>query len=466
MCLKKKNENTQQPKQLKRKLFESKKSYEKRQQEEKEKYIKSKSEIKKARAKKRLKRFAAVILALVIIIGGLNLASYIGNVNSIKGSLAYIKTLPTVQVSERIVPQRDAEGNFTFVTDKDFKIMQLTDVHFGGGWNSAEEDKKAISAIAAMVLYEKPDLIIVTGDLVFPVPIISGTINNLACHKAFAALMDKLGIYWTVIFGNHDSESYNIYSRSDVGEFYQSLTESGNSFCLFNRGPADIDGEGNQVIKIKNTKGEIVKALIMLDTHDYVDDFLGLSGKYDNMHPNQIAWYEQTLNKLKVENDGIMPKSLAFYHIPTEETQKAWDEYVSAGRVDTINLKYIRGVAGEAKAGSPAGTKIAYGPFYETDFYETMLRLKSTEAVFNGHDHLNNFIVEYLGIKIVYGYSIDYLAYSGIDNYGNQRGCVMITLKPNGQTHIEHKNYYEIAQYTLDIEGYKKEDVSMEDYYS
>ena len=53
---------------------------------------------------------------------------------------------------------------------------------------------------------EKPDLVVATGDIAFPVPYMAGTFNNYSGAKAFENLMESLGVYWTVTFGNHDAE--------------------------------------------------------------------------------------------------------------------------------------------------------------------------------------------------------------------------------------------------------------------
>jgi 3',5'-cyclic AMP phosphodiesterase CpdA len=47
--------------------------------------------------------------------------------------------------------------------DGNFKIMQLTDLHFG---ESLEADRLTMRAITAWVNKEKPDFVAVTGDLV------------------------------------------------------------------------------------------------------------------------------------------------------------------------------------------------------------------------------------------------------------------------------------------------------------
>ena len=60
-----------------------------------------------------------------------------------------------------------------------------------------------------------------------------------------------------------------------------------------------------------------------------------------------------------------------------------------------------------------------------------MVTLGSTTGVFCGHDHYNNYSIEYKGIRLTYGMSIDYLAMPGISRRTEQRGAELITLYPD-----------------------------------
>ena len=86
-----------------------------------------------------------------------------------------------------------------------------------------------------------------------------------------------------------------------------------------------------------------------------------------------------------------------------------------------------------------------------------MLELGSTKAMFYGHDHLNNTVLEYKGITLSYGFSVDYFAYAGIDKIGSQRGCSIITCHPDGTFEITHENYYQDKYVPL----YEKEIVDL-----
>ena len=399
---------------------------------------------KKAKGKKAKKILGIIGVLFVVFVAVTVVITVIGNKENIKKANSF----ETVQIENQLVPEKDENGHWTFTTDEDFKVLQLTDIHIGGGWLSLGKDAKALNAVAAMVTAEKPDLIVVTGDIAFPVPYAAGTFNNLNGAKVFAALMEKLGVYWTVNFGNHDSEIYSYYNREKVSDFY---ANSGFKYCLYQPGPEDVDGYGNHVIKVQNSKGETTQALFMLDSHAYTkDDPLGIRWLYDNVHENQVVWYEDTLRQICGDKPTDSVKSLTFIHIPLTEQRDAWAEYTANGKKDTDNVKYVYGIAGETDEKVYCGAG-------EDRLFEAMLELGSTKGVFFGHDHLNNFAVNYKGIQLSYSYSIDYLAYIGISKQGAQRGCTVIDIKPDGTFTSRLENYYQDKYVSL----YEKEEVTM-----
>ncbi len=420
---------------------------------------------KEKTAKKRngLKIFG-IILAVIVLLGSLGgLANAISN----KAHLGSLEDLSAVEYSNQLVPEKDADGVWTFTTDKDFRVMQLTDVHIGGGWMCTSKDTMALNAVAAMVTAEKPDLVIITGDLVYPVPYAAGTFDNMNSAELVATLMESLGVYWMPVFGNHDTEIYSKYTREDISKFY---SDEKWTYCLFeNNSDDEVDGYCNQIINVKNSQGLITQSLYTFDTHSYVDgDYLGIGWKYDNIHENQVNWYKTNIEKYNKQNVELINasewenkeellntysvvKSLAFWHVPNTEYLDAWNEYVEAGYKDTENAKYYYGIVGETG-------KMVYSGVYEDEIFEAMQTLGSTKGIFCGHDHLNNFSIEYKGIRLTYGYSIDYLAYSGISKLGSQRGCTMITVKPDGSFDCVAENYYQ-DKYATDM----REEVTMQE---
>ncbi len=383
------------------------------------------------------------ILLFVAILAIINVAFFNQHIDMIKEI--------TPCEDPTIKPTLNEETNtWTFVTDEEFKVMQLTDVHIGGGAFSKRQDESAINAVATMIQAEKPDLVIVTGDLVFPVPYASGSLNNLKESEIFATLMEQLNVYWAIVFGNHDTEIYSYYSREDLSEFY---SQDRWEHCLYLEGDEEVDGYGNYVINVENTKGMITHSFIMMDSHSYTDgDYFGVAWKYDNIHENQVEWYKTTINALNAKNQAAFDnldlvekaaylatigetqpkvKSSLYIHIPLVEYLDAWTEYVNNDYKDTENVKKIMGEVGETG-------KMVFCGVGEDAMFETMLKLDSTKYVFCGHDHLNNFVLNYKGINLSYGMSIDYLAYFGIDKKTEQRGCSILTLSKNGNLDIAH----------------------------
>ena len=339
-----------------------------------------------------------------------------------------------------------ADGCWNIYTDNELKVLQLTDVHLGGGWMSVGKDAKALNAVGAMITAEKPDLVIVTGDLAYPIFMQAGTINNKTGARLFASLMESLGVYWTLTFGNHDVEFNSIYSKEELIEFYSQYPH-----CLLQNGPEDIDGAGNQVINIVNSDNVITRSFILIDSNAYTEDHIPvIRGQYDNIHDNQIEWYKKTVAELNEKNEAVFAtlepekatryaaeypvvNTSLFFHIPLYEYSVAWNELAENDFNATENAKLVYGTQGEAVC----------CPYEDENMFETVLEAGSTDSMFCGHDHVNTYSVEYKGVRLTYGMSIDYLAYIGISKEGAQRGCTVITYSPDGSFDCKAENYYQ-----------------------
>ena len=400
-----------------------------------------------------MKTIAKILLGILVFLTITCLVLAIGNKITSDAMVAYIDSFTKIEYENQLTPEYDENGAAYFVTDGEFKVMHLTDVHLGGSLLSIGDDKKAMNAISAMINTEKPDLVVITGDISFAVPW-GGTLNNKYAHDMFIRFMENLGVYWTVTFGNHDSELYNYYDRSDVAGFYENESLK---YCLFDRGPEDVFGQCNHAITVRNSDGLITESIIMIDSNSYTDeDIFGFNWVYDNIHQDQIDWYRETIEAHNAHNKSINPnidttvESLMFMHIPLMEVRDAHDEYLAAGEKNTENVKHLFGKIGEE-------APYVYCSEIEEEMFETILELGSTKAIFYGHDHLNNTVLDYKGVALSYGYSVDYFAYLGIDKQGSQRGCTVITFSQGGATHITHENYYQDKYIPL----YEKEVVDM-----
>ncbi len=397
----------------------------------------AKKEKVKRTPKQKLKKAGIVLLVIVLVIALIRCAIGIVNYVGTKAEREFVNgAITQVSYEEQLVPELADDGYYSFTTDRAFKLLQITDVHIGAGFMSPQKDIMALNAVAAIITEEKPDLVVVTGDISYPIPFQAGTINNKPSAEIFASFMEKLGVYWCNVYGNHDTEVYSLHNGKSLSKQVYCDKEK-YPHCLFQTGPEDVDGYGNYVVNIRNGAGAITQSLYLLDSHSYADgDVIGINWLYDCVHENQVEWYKETAKALTEENGGALPKSLVFFHIPPLEMKEACAQYVAAGNKDTTaDVKYRNGVLGEGDA-MVCSSKYTYGLF--DAFYES-----GTQGAFFGHDHLNNISLNYKGIQLTYGMSIDYLAYPGITQYGLQRGCTVITINPDGSFDNYQENYYQ-----------------------
>ena len=190
-------------------------------------------------AKCKCKKCKKLLLGFVCVVLAITIVSVVANLCVVQSLVKKGSTYNKIETESKLVPQKDENGYWYFTTDGDFKVMHLTDIHIGGGWMSWARDKKAINAVATMITKEKPDLVIASGDIAYPVPFQAGTFNNYSGAKVFANLMETLGVYWSVTFGNHDAEAYSYFDREAVSEFY---SNEDYKYCLYQAGPEDVDG--------------------------------------------------------------------------------------------------------------------------------------------------------------------------------------------------------------------------------
>lgn len=407
---------------------------------------------------------------LVIVVGALVLIwvlCFVANLLANRSLRKYIDSFEPVKYdAQRVVPVKE-DGYMTITTDEDLRIMHLTDIHIGGGFLSYKNDKKTIYEVITMLQKEAPDIVVLGGDNTYclPKPGFNGgnNGNNIDVTKTFIHIFEHEEVYYTTVFGNHDSESVAYASRDKIGELYMS---SDNKYCFFEQNFSDRDAETvpsvtNQIVVVKNADGKIRKLLLLIDSNAYEDtSFLAtVFGKYDVIHDAQIEWAKGAVKDLSEKEgleDGEYLKALCFMHIPFGEYKVALDELFTEVTDEKGNIiayvqnenhndtEFIGGVWDE---------KICYGGSKQKDqssikdldnFFEEMcLNNNIVEAVLCGHDHVNNGVVRYKGVYLGYGFSVDNEAYGNkIMESGQQRGATVVTLSPDGTFTEQHKNAY------------------------
>lgn len=365
----------------------------------------------------------------------------------------YINGFDPVEYDEadRIVPEIDEEtGYYTLTADRDLRIMMLTDIHLGGGFWSYKKDLKTVKEVITMLRKEKPDLVILDGDNTFavPGPVYNGggTLNNYMAARDVIQIFEHEGVYFSTVFGNHDTEVFGYTGRKKLGELYM---DDRFEYCIFDQNftdGGDLPSVTNQLIQVRNTNGELTKALLLIDSNAYVDNSIKavLDWNYDIIRDSTVDWAADALTELG------KPETVAFFHIPVSEFRIAYEDLEANGFKDTEDTKYIAGVWDEL-VDETTGSRIWHGgitregPLADIDrFFETLGPdgMNVLEACYCGHDHVNNVLVNYKGVDLCYGYSIDNLAYDDINYSGLQRGATIITIAPDGKRTTEYKNAY------------------------
>lgn len=361
----------------------------------------------------------AVILVIAILVGG-----YIFLSRDIWLTQPYINATPYIYESNCKIEYDDDTGIYTITKeDGDFKLLQLTDIHLGGGVLSYDKDMKALEAVYSLLVETKPDFVIVTGDMVFPVGISSFSFNNTAPVQQFAAFMRNTGIPWAFTYGNHDTESYAATSSSDLNSLYMSLSYKTSRTLLYPYVQPDITGRSNQLIELRNSDGTLNQGLFLIDSNAYTGEGLN---KYDYIHDDQVEWYREQVLRMNAEAGRTVP-SMIFFHIPLQQYRTAYELYEQG----SSEVKWYFGSNDEAMIDKVCCSE------YPSKIFDVAKELGSTTGFFCGHDHYNNMSLEYQGIRLTYGMSIDYLAMPGIARDTKQRGATLITIHDDGTTDIK-----------------------------
>lgn len=260
-------------------------------------------------------------------------------------------------------------------------ILQITDVHIR---NNAEEDQRAFNTITELIEKTNPDMIVVTGD-------ITSEKDNESAFKTFGNFIETFEIPWYFVFGNHDAEGN--WSKQQLSDYLLSL-----KYCQYEIGPEMQNSasgyacQGNYYVNLKDKNGKVYQTLFMMDSNMYAAE-----GGYDNFHDDQIEWYRNTVVQIAEDVNGDSSKvvpSLAFFHIPMQEFITGYDEAKATQSV-------LTGRRREEEC-----------PGVNPDMmFETMVELGSTKGVFVGHDHMNDYSVEYQGIRLTYANSCDHNIY-------------------------------------------------------
>lgn len=301
--------------------------------------------------------------------------------------------------------------------DGAFRILQLTDLHLGFGPLSRGADRLALAAVKTLVERTRPNLIVLTGDSIFPFLPKAGTLNNRKQAQRLMEFLDRFEIPYTLVFGNHDCELFSACGKEELAALYKQ-----GRYCVFTEGRKDLTGVGNFLIELVDGSGRVLLPLVMLDSNMYGEGGWFFSG-FDRIHDDQVDWCMERLDALKREDPGI--RAMAFFHMPLREFKEAYEKM----KLGDQSVLYRHGSVGERD--EYFGISRFRGTFFDRAAENGVIRW-----MFCGHDHLNTLSLVYKGIRMTYGMSVDYLAYRGIGKSYIQRGGTLITREADGNVEI------------------------------
>lgn len=286
--------------------------------------------------------------------------------------------------------------------DEELRILQLTDMQVIDAsqrrrpdrlseseierWAPENAEKNCYSHIRDVVAQTDPQLIIITGDIVY------GEFDDSGRKfREFSAFMDSLEIPWAPVWGNHDQETAT--GSEAMIEVFQN-----SKYCLFATETEDIsDGTGNYAIRIYKG-GKLYRAVYMLDSHGCkraCDEWARIP---KSITEGQCRMIERISGELCAEA-GEVVASIGAWHIPTAEFFEAYEEL---GYKNEVGTKI--GVTVPARKGDfGVIMEKASAPSTRPENFLERLKNCGIVGVFVGHHHNINTSVYWRGIRWTMG---------------------------------------------------------------
>ncbi len=280
-----------------------------------------------------------------------------------------------------------------------FKIVMFSDVQ-----DKFPINPQTIEAMNNILDFEKPEFVILVGDNC------TGAIGSAEEFNLYVQQMvepmEKRGIPWAHVYGNHDED--HVEKTGLTKELQQGIYES-FPHCLSQRGPEEVEGVGNFVLPVYSSDGsKEVFAIWGLDSNAYLEDNNswyggrlendailenGLQGShnYDFIKFSQIRWYWDTSVEME-KKWGYKIPGILFTHIPLPEH-----------RLIVMNPEPT-GIIGEKNE------DVCNSPI-NSGLFAAILQRGDIKGIFVGHDHVNDFVGNYCGIKLGYDANIGFGTY-------------------------------------------------------
>ena len=316
-------------------------------------------------------------------------------------------------------------------SEKDFRLLNLTDPQLKTEeWNENNQTGKIFrKTVEALVERVSPDLITISGDLSYA--------DYFESYKNFADYFDSFKIPWTCCFGNHDNQDGDEPMQKVINEYLK------HEYFVFVKCDSFL-GNSNFVILIEKN-GKNAEGIILMDTHDrvyYKENDCGINQAWGYLTPEQLSWYEERVSELK--KTGCNDTTL-ITHIPINAyllAAKAAFKKPLPDKSITLADSYGSDVWNE-------GYEDSYGVLHEPisaypedeGAFELICKLGSTKNIICGHNHVNNWVVNYNGVCFVFG------SKTGMGSYWEPEinGGTVLSINENGVVSVNHE-YVDVSE--------------------
>ncbi|MBR2024978.1 MAG: metallophosphoesterase [Clostridia bacterium] len=272
-----------------------------------------------------------------------------------------------------------SKHKLTYNDDGSFRVLIIADTHMNT--NSASGAVNAVSdRIKILVDRVDPNLVIFTGD---------NTINS-SSEEQLRKNIDKLVSYieekkipWCHVYGNHD------YENALATKYQQQIYES-YEYCI-SKNTDELSGVGTYVHGVYNKDGSLGSVIYLFDSGTYGP------GGYGYITQDRIDWYKATSETLQAYNGGQVVPGMAAFHIPLVENNHAYE--------NRNNTEIVYEWDGQRNEGICSSS-------YDTNLLETIFERGDIKLIVTGHDHVNDYMFNYKGVKLASSPNISELTYS------------------------------------------------------
>lgn len=281
-----------------------------------------------------------------------------------------------------------SKHKLTYNEDGSFRVLIIADAHMNttASAGGVQDVKDRVKVLVDRV---NPNLVIYTGD---------NTINSSseaqlrANIDAIAGYLEEKHIPWCHVYGNHDHE--NALSNERQQPIYESY-----EYCI-SKDTLNLSGTGNYVHAVYNADGSIGSVIYCLDSGAYSQY------GYGYVQDDQIKWYKETSLLLKEYNGGVSIPGMMAFHIPMYENRLAYENRQNSEIVLEWNGQRNENICSSDEDASA--------------LFETMLELGDIKLAVSGHDHVNDYMFNYKGIKLASSPNISDLTYNNRSVQGSR----------------------------------------------